>query len=150
MYEKHVLEHFRKPYHKGSLPNSPGVFSGRSVSEVCGDEVEIQASIRDGIIERICWQGEGCCFSLAAASMLVKYANGKSINEMKQFDDEGMFKLFQAECPPARRGCVLTAFHALRNLIENFETTGIAFHYSSSMLCLQHEGHTKKGTLKNS
>ena len=119
MYEEHVLEHFRNPYHKGSLPAaSLPVYSGKSVSQVCGDEIEIHVSIRNGVIADICWQGDGCCFSQAAASMLTKYADGKPIDGMKRFDEERMLELFKAECPAARRGCVLVAFHALRKALQ--------------------------------
>ena len=119
MYEEHVLKHFGKPYRKGPMPNSPPVYSGKSTSDVCGDEVEIQASIANGIIDDIWWQGAGCCFSQAAASMLVQYADRKTVDEMKRFSDDDMFELFQEKCPNARRGCVLVALQALRNLMEN-------------------------------
>lgn len=119
MYEEHVLEHFRNPYHKSSLPPaSLSVYSGKSVSEVCGDQIEIYVCIRQGVIKNICWQGEGCCFSQAAASMLAEYADGKTLDEMRQFDTERMFALFQVECPSARQGCVLVALHALRDVLH--------------------------------
>ena len=127
MYEDHVLEHYGNPYHKGAMPNSPTKYSGKSISNICGDEVVIKANINNGMFDDIWWQGDGCCFSQAATSMLVKYAIGKTHKEMKLFDDEMMLKLFRAECPKTRRGCVLVALHAMKNLIENFERTGIAF-----------------------
>lgn len=122
MYEEHVLEHFGNPYHKGPMPPGPlSVYSGKSVSVVCGDKVEIQACITNGFIDDIWWQGDGCCFSQAASSMFVKYADRKTVDEIKQFSEDDMLELFQAECPDARKGCVLVALHALRKLLENIE-----------------------------
>ncbi len=118
MYEDHVLEHYKKPYHKGPLPAGPlPVYIGKSVSDVCGDRVEIQACIANGVIDDICWQGDGCCFSQAAASMLMQYLDQKTIAEIKQFTENDMFALFKAECPKIRRGCVLVAYHALQNVL---------------------------------
>ena len=119
MYEDHVLEHFGDPYHKGPMPAGPlSVLCGRSVSSVCGDEVAIQACTHDGVIDDIWWQGEGCCFSQAAASMLVEYAHERTIVEMKEFTENEMLSLFQAECPKIRRGCVLVAWNALKEMLQ--------------------------------
>ena len=117
-YQEHVLEHYRLAYHK-----TPEVceFQGTSVSRVCGDGVTIQAGILDGVITEIWWQGEGCCFSESAASMLVQFAEGETVERMKSFTDEEMLLLFQADCPKLRVGCVLVAVRALRKLLEMYD-----------------------------
>ena len=119
MYEDHVLEHYRNPFRKGEMPpDRLPMLEGTSVSEVCGDKINIQACIGDGIIADIWWQGEGCCFSQAAASMLVKYAYRNTIAEMKEFTENDMLCLFRAECPKIRRGCVLVAWNALQGVLR--------------------------------
>ena len=122
MYEAHVLNHYSDPYHKGPLPDGPEeVHRGRDVSTVCGDEVTIEARINGGVITEIWWQGDGCCFSQAAASMLVKCAEQTSVAHMLKFSDSDLFELFQAEYPDARRGCILVSLKALRKLLESHQ-----------------------------
>jgi nitrogen fixation NifU-like protein len=84
---------------------------------VCGDEVHIELHVSSwGIIGRFYWTGEGCCFSQAAASMLAEHFQYLGLDDVEAFTEEDMFKLFAAGVPTARRGCVLTAFHALKHL----------------------------------
>ena len=119
MYKKHVLKHYGEPFHKGMLPAEPlERYSGEAVSDVCGDRIIMRAHSHDGILSDLWWEGDGCCFSQAAASMLVKHMEGKSVDAIDAFMEEDMFTLFQAECPKMRRGCVLVALTALRNLME--------------------------------
>jgi len=119
-YEQHVLDHYSKPYHKGPFPDSRYSNQlGSARSEVCGDLVQIEASVEDGILTEIWWKGEGCCFSQAAASMLVEFARGKTVDKMISFSAEELFDLFQAEIPIARCSCVLVSLEALQNLLED-------------------------------
>lgn len=120
MYKQHVLDHYGKPYHCGLLPvHSNGTVScGEAVSDVCGDRVTIDVRFYDSVLIDIWWQGEGCCFSQAAASMLAEHMEGMVAGDIAMFTDADMFNLFQAECPDARRDCVLVALTALRQLTE--------------------------------
>ena len=101
MYEDHVLKHYGEPYHKGPFPYGsaygPGmIHEGDATSTVCGDSVHIQARIEDDMIAEVWWRGEGCCFSQAAASMLVEYADRRTIEAMRRFSEDEMFNLFKA------------------------------------------------------
>jgi nitrogen fixation NifU-like protein len=115
-YEDHVLKHYAEPFHHGENPCGY-THRGAHRSDVCGDEVHIELHVSSwGIISRFYWTGEGCCFSQAAASMLAEHFEHQSLDFVAKFTEEDMFKLFAAEVPSARRGCVLTAFHALKHL----------------------------------
>ncbi len=120
MYEEHVLKHYSKPFNKGLLPvhSNGDVYYGEAFSEVCGDRITISARIYCSMIVDLWWQGEGCCFSQAAASMLTEHMEGQLMDAIAAFTDEDMFTLFQAECPDVRRGCVLVALTALQQLTE--------------------------------
>jgi len=120
MYEEHVLKHYSKPVNKGMLPVRRRIkqYFSEAFSEVCGDRITMGANSHDAILIDLRWEGEGCCFSQAAASMLVEHMEGQLVDHVDAFTDEDMFILFQAECPDARRGCVLVALTALRKLTE--------------------------------
>lgn len=115
-YEDHVLKHYANPYHHGENPCGFTHVS-EYVGDVCGDEVRIELYVSSwGIISRFYWTGEGCCFSQAAASMLAEHFEHQSLDFVAKFTEGDMIKLFVAEVPEPRRGCVLTAFHALKKL----------------------------------
>jgi len=114
MYEEHVLGHYQVPYHRGRLYKP--THRGTAVSTVCGDHVTIELHIANDQIGSIAWDGYGCCFSQAAASMLVKHLHGRESSTIDQLNEADMFRLFQADVPDVRRQCVLVAYHALKNL----------------------------------
>ncbi len=119
-YEKHVLEHFGKPYHKGEAPFiniDHTSFRFKHASSNCGDEVDVVVSVHPtDIIHNIWWEGAGCCFSMAAMSMLARYFEGLSLGDVYTFSEDDMLKLFQAPCPLTREDCVLTGYNALKKL----------------------------------
>lgn len=120
MYKEHVLKHYGEPFHKGLISPRQGVkqYFGEALSEMCGDRITMCVNSHDSILIDVWWDGEGCCFSQAAASMLAEHMEGESVDAIDLFTDEDMFTLFQAEHPDARRSCVLVALTALRQLTE--------------------------------
>ncbi len=118
MYEDHVLKHYGKPFHHGESQYRY-THRGSHRGDICGDEIRVELHIsQGGIISRFYWTGEGCCFSQAAASMLAEHFEHQTLEDVETFTKEDMLKLFSAEVPQARMGCVLTAFQALKNLKE--------------------------------
>jgi nitrogen fixation NifU-like protein len=116
MYEDRVLEHYANPFHQGENPCGY-THRGAHRGDACGDEVHLELFVSSwGIISRFYWTGEGCCFSQAAASMLARRFELVDLGDVEDFTEEDMFNLFAAEVPSARKGCVLTAFHALKHL----------------------------------
>lgn len=115
-YEDHVLQHYSEPFHYGENPCG-FTHRGDYVGDVCGDEVTVELHVSAwGIISRFFWTGDGCCFSQAAASMLAEYFEHRELEDVEEFTEGDMLRLFAAEVPNARRGCVLTAYHALKQL----------------------------------
>ncbi|MFZ4460609.1 Fe-S cluster assembly sulfur transfer protein SufU, partial [Enterococcus gallinarum] len=47
----------------------------------CGDVIELQVDVKDGIIKNIAFDGSGCSISTASASMMTDAVIGKSIEE---------------------------------------------------------------------
>ncbi len=122
MYEEHVLKHYGEPYHKDRPPQLGSfhrLFIERKESTVCGDDITLWIRVlANGLIHSIWWEGEGCCFSQAAASMLAEYFEGKPLNTVHAFTKAEMLELFAAEVPKAREGCVTLALTALKKLPE--------------------------------
>ncbi len=127
-YEKHVLGHFGKPYHKDApffiVTVDHTSFGYSHVSTNCGDEVDISVYVLpSGIIFGIWWKGTGCCFSMAAMSMLAKHFEGLSLEDVYTFSKDDMFDLFKAPCPLLREDCVLTGYNALKKLPRSYHET---------------------------
>lgn len=119
-YTDYVLKHFGEPYHFGLVPHitvDHTSFNFQHVSSNCGDQSNLIVTVQPTeIIHSIWWQGSGCCFAMAATSMLAEHFEGLSLEDVYTFTKEDMLKLFQAPCPLVREDCVLTGYNALKKL----------------------------------
>ena len=80
----------------------------------CGDKIAVTGMIRDGVLTEVAFQGEGCVISQAAASLLLEYAVGKSVVQIRQFDAQFMQELIGILLGPTRLRCALLPLEALQ------------------------------------
>ncbi|NQU12310.1 SUF system NifU family Fe-S cluster assembly protein [bacterium] len=82
LYQQIILEHYRRPRHKGRL--DPADVTGQENNPLCGDELEVTARIRDGKITEICFDGHGCSISQASASIMTQKLTGRPVAEARE------------------------------------------------------------------
>ncbi len=120
LYQEHILDHFESPYHKGEL-DSP-TCTHRDKNPICGDEVELALRVDDeGIVREAWFQGHGCAISQAAASMLVEEIEGKSLDELKDFEAQQMLDLLKVQLTATRQKCGLLGFKVLKTMIYSLD-----------------------------
>jgi len=116
LYQEHVLEHYEEPYHRGRCGHC--THCHEDDNPLCGDRVEMSLSVNDGgKLQEIYFDGEGCCISQAAASMLVERFDQKTIEEVKQFTAQDMLRLFGVKLTPNRQKCCLLPWRVLQAAI---------------------------------
>lgn len=79
LYQELILKHYRDPRHRGALA-SPDA-SIRMKNPSCGDEIGLYLRVRDGRIDALRFDGEGCSISQASASMMASLLEGRTIEE---------------------------------------------------------------------
>ena len=82
LYREVVLDHYRNPRGKGTLPTPPAE-KAEGYNPYCGDEVTVYIEEQDGTV-RLAWEGVGCSISQASASMMARGVTGKSPAEARQ------------------------------------------------------------------
>jgi len=116
LYQEHILDHYEDPYHRGNP--SRATHAHEDDNPLCGDVVRIELAIAPGgKIEEIFFDGDGCCISQAAASMLVEHFDQHTLEEIKQFTAEDMLRLFGAKLTPNRQKCCLLSWRVLQSAI---------------------------------
>jgi nitrogen fixation NifU-like protein len=89
LYQERILEHYRRPRHKGALARATGVHSVKN--PLCGDDVTVGILERDGVVIEARFTGTGCSIMQATASMLMDLVAGRTqaeIEEMSRLFDE--------------------------------------------------------------
>ena len=133
LYRELILDHYRHSRNKGSLDHATSRSEG--YNPLCGDEIEIEVEMDDGVIEDVAFRGRGCSISQASGSMLTSAVKGRSRAEalriieafqrmMTEPDEEpgediGDLEAFQGVAKfPVRVKCATLASHVLEESLE--------------------------------
>ena len=134
LYQEIILDHYKHPRNTCDLSHLPD--SHLHENPTCGDSLKLEVSMHNHIIDRICFDGDGCAISMASASMMSELLSGKAQPEVKALID--MFiKVMQGESSkavlsdwgdlvslagvarfPVRVKCATLAWHALQAQLD--------------------------------
>jgi nitrogen fixation NifU-like protein len=81
LYRDVILDHYRNPRHRGSLPSADVHSEGQNPT--CGDEFALDLAVEDGIIVAAGTEGRGCSISQASGSMMTEAIIGKTVDEAR-------------------------------------------------------------------
>ena len=85
LYKEIIIEHSQNPSHRHDVENANVAESG--VNRSCGDEVELELLVQDGVIKDIGVKGRGCSISTASASMMADAVDGMNIEQAEHLID---------------------------------------------------------------
>ena len=113
LYQEHILDHYESPYHRGHC--TCATHAHQDDNPLCGDIVRVELEIDPANkIRQAYFNGDGCCISQSAASMLVEQVEGKSVDEARAMSAENMLELFGARLTPNRQKCCLLPWRVLQ------------------------------------
>ena len=78
LYQEVILDHYKRPHHKGL---TSGDIQVHHINPSCGDEVTLSLKVEDQKVGKISWDGAGCSISQASVSIMSDLLTGKSISE---------------------------------------------------------------------
>lgn len=138
LYSEIITEHNLSNHNKHSVEGANAIEKGHNPS--CGDEIQLELKITDGVIEDAGYTGVGCAISQASASIMIDLMKGKTLEEAKQLVETflGMIKreiteekqlevledalaLKNISNMPARVKCAVLAWHTLQEALESRE-----------------------------
>ena len=113
LYQERIQDHYEGPYHRGQCSHC--THAHEDTNPLCGDVIRLELQIDDhGTLKEVYFNGDGCCISQAAASMLVEKFNGKGVEDVKQFTAKDMLDLFGVRLTPNRQKCCLLSWRVLQ------------------------------------
>lgn len=142
LYQQVILEHYKKPRHKGQT--SPIHRQQRGHNPSCGDTIELTVQLNEtgDAIEDVKFEGEGCAIAMASADLMADALRGKQVDEalamVKRF--QGMMK-GEDEFPkelrklnvmqgvaqfPVRIKCANLSWHTIKAALENNQAEAIS------------------------
>ena len=81
LYQQVILEHYKKPRHKGKTTPVHRYQKGHNPS--CGDTIELSVKLNEAgdAIEDVKFEGEGCAIAIASADLMADALRGKQVKE---------------------------------------------------------------------
>ncbi len=83
LYKEIILDHYRRPRNRGTLPEPPAQ-KAHGYNPLCGDEITIYVDVNNNAIKDIKIDGKGCAISQSSASMMSELVKNKSLPEFDQ------------------------------------------------------------------
>ena len=127
-----VGEHAANPYHRGRLPHA--THAAERDFPCCGDPRRTLAAVDPvavvdaiaiellispaGVIREAWFEGTGCRLSQAAASRLVKQAEGLTLEQAKRFSAAEMLRGLDGGVPLGRQRCALLAWRVFQKALD--------------------------------
>ena len=140
LYQDIIMDHNRRPRNFG--PVDQPTHKKEGYNPLCGDQIEIELKILDGIVVDVGFTGVGCAISKSSASMMTEEIKGKelevvesmfeqfrrmiTVNDQMDLDANllGDLEILQGVSRyPARIKCATLAWHTLHSAIEGDEDT---------------------------
>ena len=138
LYQDIRMDHNRRPRNFGSVEHPTHKKEG--YNPLCGDQIQLELKIVDGIVEDVGFTGVGCAISKSSASMMTEEIKGKklevvlsmfeqfrqmiTINDKGGWDGDllGDLEILQGVSRyPARIKCATLAWHTLNSALESDE-----------------------------
>lgn len=116
IYQEHILDHYEDPYHRGHCPRA--THAHEDDNPLCGDQIRMELRVDpQGGVSEAWFNGDGCCISQAAASMLTEHIEGQTADEVRKFSADDMLKLFGARLTPNRQKCCLLSWRVAQQAL---------------------------------
>jgi nitrogen fixation NifU-like protein len=85
LFTDQVIDHFSNPRNVGVLDHPDGI--GTVGDPMCGDLLELQIQVQDGIITDVRFKVRGCVAAIASSSMTTVLIKGKTLEEASLLTD---------------------------------------------------------------
>lgn len=126
LYQQVILDHNRKPRNFHEIADATHTASGDN--PLCGDNIRLYATVKDGVVVDVAFLGSGCAISTASASIMTTLVKGKTIAEAERlFEAFHAMVLGTAEPDKAVLG-KLVAFGGVREFPARVKCANLAWH----------------------
>lgn len=119
IYGELLLDLYKHPLNKQTLSDFD--VSQKEHNPLCGDTVELFIKWnKNGTVENVGWQGEGCAISQAASSLLTEETKNKTKIEIKNITSEKILEMLGLQnLNPTRLRCATLSLECLKSIIHN-------------------------------
>jgi len=112
-YKEYILDHYRNPRNFGRL-EAPDV-TAQDNNPLCGDEIQMDLAVRDGVVTDVRFSGKGCAISQASASMLTETIKGQKLEAVAKLPLQAVLDNVGIGISPTRMRCAMLGLKVLKS-----------------------------------
>jgi len=114
-----LMDHYENPRNSGPLKHADVSLTGGNPG--CADIITMHARFdKEGKLEAVNWEGEGCTISRAAASYVTEITPGKTADEIEQMSFEDLIEQLGRELVMTRPTCATLALGTLKKGVHEY------------------------------
>jgi nitrogen fixation NifU-like protein len=119
-YSSEVLDHYENPRNVGKMDkDDPMVGTGLVGAPACGDVLQLQIKVEEGIITDAKFKTYGCGSAIASSSLVTTWLKGKSLDEAAAIQNTQIAE--ELALPPVKIHCSILAEDAIKSAIANYK-----------------------------
>lgn len=119
MYSEKVIDHYENPRNVGKFDKEDDdVGTGMVGAPACGDVMQLQIKVEDGIIQDARFKTYGCGSAIASSSLLTEWVKGKSLDDAASIRNTEIAQ--ELSLPPVKIHCSVLAEDAIKAAVENY------------------------------
>ena len=122
IYTEMIIEYSRNPSNFGKI-DEPHIHKHDS-NPLCGDSIDLYINIDENKVSNVKFYGKGCAICMACTSVLTEMIQGKTLDEVKNFQKDELLGELGLEhlikTSPVRIKCALLSLKALKHGIYTF------------------------------
>ena len=140
LYRAVIMDNYKNPKNKGLVKTDKYHFVHLN-NPSCGDDMNVEIYIEDGIVKEVHHDGHGCSICCSSASVMSETLTGKTVSEAKKLIVE-FYELVMGKEPedeealgeaiaymgvkdfPARIKCATLSWKAIEKAISEVESNG--------------------------
>jgi nitrogen fixation NifU-like protein len=123
-YHPNIVEHFENPRNVGKMDKKrKDVGTAIVGSPACGDVLQLQIEVKDGVIISSKFKTFGCGSAIASASLTTEFIKGLKLDDalcLKNQDIASHLKL-----PPVKLHCSMLAEDAIQEAIKDYKSKNL-------------------------
>jgi nitrogen fixation NifU-like protein len=118
-YSGQVLDHYENPRNVGKLDKSDSrVGTGLVGAPACGDVLQLQIQVDDGVITDAKFKTYGCGSAIASSSLVTTWLKGKNLDEADSIKNSEIAE--ELALPPVKIHCSILAEDAIKAALADY------------------------------
>jgi nitrogen fixation NifU-like protein len=118
-YSDKVMDHYQNPRNVGKFDSDEeDVGTGMVGAPACGDVMQLQIKVEDGVILDAKFKTYGCGSAIASSSLLTEWVKGRTLDSANAIRNTDIAE--ELALPPVKIHCSVLAEDAIKAAIKDY------------------------------